>query len=219
MAIRNPVTNKNTQTNPEILEYLSGMYSDVSPVQLQQLRQSMENMTFDPSEPVDTIFTQINGPTDLATLARAPITKPQKIHYVYLTLQGAEKFNSSLTSWNAKAPADHTWLNCQVHFRDAQRALKKTGALTIQDSMNQTEMVSLVAEGIEKVLNMNDTHKMEQQHTAQQSEVSALQQQLAEMHTLIQNMQQGQESIPHLAMSAVAQPSMMLPNNMPFQQW
>eukprot|EP00957_Ditylum_brightwellii_P145469 11076383-Ditylum_brightwellii.AAC.1 len=62
-------------------------------------------------------------------------------------------------------------------------------------------MVNLVAEGIKKALNMNDAHKMEQQHTVQQSEVLALQQQLSEMRTLIQTMQQGQENRTYPAMN------------------
>eukprot|EP00957_Ditylum_brightwellii_P143590 10939565-Ditylum_brightwellii.AAC.1 len=105
-------------------------------------------MTFDPAEPVDAINTQINALADLATITRAPITDPQKINYVYLMLQLAGKFNSSLTSWNTRPAANHIWINCQMHFRDAQKALKKTGALTIQDSMSHTKMINLVEEGI-----------------------------------------------------------------------
>eukprot|EP00957_Ditylum_brightwellii_P211410 15366140-Ditylum_brightwellii.AAC.2 len=67
----------------------------------------------------------------------APLTEPQKIDHVYLILQRTGKFNLSLTVWNARPRADHTWVNCQSHFRGAQKVLKKTGALPVQDRMNQ----------------------------------------------------------------------------------
>eukprot|EP00957_Ditylum_brightwellii_P175065 13329410-Ditylum_brightwellii.AAC.1 len=100
-------------------------------------------MTFNPAEQVDTIYTQINALADLATIAKAPITEPQKINYIYLTPQCAGKFNSSLASWNARPPVEHTQINCQTHFRDEQKALKKTGALATQDGMNHSEMINL----------------------------------------------------------------------------
>eukprot|EP00957_Ditylum_brightwellii_P211195 15365875-Ditylum_brightwellii.AAC.1 len=217
MAIWNPVTNKITKTIPEIMEYLFDTYCDVSPAQLQELCQHVKNITLDPSEPVDTIYTQINTLSDLATIAKAPITDPQKINYVYLTLHRAGKFNSSLTLWNTKPPAGHTWSNYQLHFRDAQKALKKTGTLTIQDGMNHTEMINLVAEGIKKALNMNNEKKVEQINMAQNNEVSALQQQLAEIWTLIESMQKGQQNVSFPTANAVAQQPMLMPT--PMQQW
>eukprot|EP00957_Ditylum_brightwellii_P009790 738395-Ditylum_brightwellii.AAC.1 len=126
MAIQNLVTNKITRTIHEILEYLFDTYGDVSPTQLQDLCQNIKTMAFNLTQPVDTIFTHINGLADLATIAKAPKTNPQKINNVYLTLQHVGKFNSSLTSWDARPHVNHTWSICQTNFRDAQKALKKT---------------------------------------------------------------------------------------------
>eukprot|EP00957_Ditylum_brightwellii_P135942 10368153-Ditylum_brightwellii.AAC.2 len=108
-AIRNIVTNKITWFIPCIFSYLFDAYGDVSPAQLQDHCNYIENFLFDPYKPVDTIFTKINQLADLATMAHNSISEPQKIDYVYLILQHTGKFNSSLTGWNAKPRIDHTW--------------------------------------------------------------------------------------------------------------
>eukprot|EP00957_Ditylum_brightwellii_P180035 13714769-Ditylum_brightwellii.AAC.1 len=78
------------------------------------------------------------------------------IDYVYLIVQCTGKFNSSLTAWNARPRADHMWVNCQSHFRDTQKALRKTGALTVQEGMNQEEIVNMIAEGIQHAINLKE---------------------------------------------------------------
>ena len=132
---------------------------------------------------MDTIFTEINQLADLANIEHNPISEPQKIDYVYLILQCASKFNSSLTAWNVKPRIDHTWIKCQSHFCDAQKALKKTGALTVQEILHTEQIVNMVTEGINQALMMKDN-----QITVQQTK-SNLVQQLAEMQEMIQNMQ------------------------------
>eukprot|EP00957_Ditylum_brightwellii_P103968 7921723-Ditylum_brightwellii.AAC.1 len=85
-AIRNLVTNKITQSIPCIFSYLFDAYGDISPAQLQELCNQVENFFFDTHKPVDTIFTEINQLADLADIAHNPISEPQKIGYVYLIL-------------------------------------------------------------------------------------------------------------------------------------
>eukprot|EP00957_Ditylum_brightwellii_P023640 1784127-Ditylum_brightwellii.AAC.1 len=86
-AIRNPVTNKITRTIPAIFAYLFYAYEVISPDQLQELQSIVKNYHFDPYEPVDTLYTEINSFADLATIAHSPVTDQQKIGYVYLALQ------------------------------------------------------------------------------------------------------------------------------------
>eukprot|EP00957_Ditylum_brightwellii_P071397 5427941-Ditylum_brightwellii.AAC.2 len=78
-AIRNPVTKKITQAIPCIFSNLFGAYGDVSPAQLQELQNWVENFLFDPYKPVDTIFTEINQLADLADIAHNSISEPQKL--------------------------------------------------------------------------------------------------------------------------------------------
>jgi hypothetical protein len=170
-AIRNLVTNKITQTIPSIFSYLFDAYGDVSPSQLQDLQNQVKTFLFDPHEPVDTISTEINQLADLEEIADNLISELQKIDYVYLILQCTSKFNSSLTAWNVKPRIDHTWIKCQTHFWDAQKALRKTGALMVQKALHTEQIVNMVSEGINQALIMKDN-----QITVQQNKSNLVQQ-------------------------------------------
>eukprot|EP00957_Ditylum_brightwellii_P143591 10939565-Ditylum_brightwellii.AAC.2 len=60
---------------------------------------------------------------------------------------------------------------------------------------------------------------MEHLNVTQHNEVLASQQQLAEMRTLNESVQKGQENISFPAVNAVAQQPMMVTNPMQMQQW
>ena len=154
-ALRNSVTNKITKTIPEIFHYLFETYGDVSPQELKALTSQVEALHFPPNEPVDTVFTEIDDLATIAELARAPISDQQKINMAYLILQNAQVYNNALTKWNQFDYAQHTWENFKVHFRDAQKALRRKGALTIQDTMNHIDIINLVQQGVQQALEHN----------------------------------------------------------------
>eukprot|EP00957_Ditylum_brightwellii_P102395 7805398-Ditylum_brightwellii.AAC.1 len=86
-AICNPVTHKITYTIPQIFDYLFDVYGDVSPSQLQELCNKLENFNFNPYEPVDTQYTKINSFANLAKLD----TLPSLIDKNRLCLSGTTK--------------------------------------------------------------------------------------------------------------------------------
>ena len=157
-AIRNPLTGKITKTIPEIFEYLFDTYGDVSPQELRMLTSQVEALTFPPNEPVDTIFAEIDELGTIAELAQAPISDQQKINMGYLLLQNAQIYSNALNKWNQKDTADQTWENFKTHSRDAQKALRRTGALTVQDSMNHADLINLVQQGVQMAMAENNSN-------------------------------------------------------------
>ena len=151
-ALRNPVTNKIVRSIPEIFDYLFETYGDVTPQELRHLTAQVESLTLPPTEPVDTIFTEIEDPGTIAELAHAPMTEQQKINMGYLLLQQTQVYSTALNRWNQKDRADQTWANFQTHFRDAQKSLRRTGALTVHESLNHTEIIDLVQQGVHQAL-------------------------------------------------------------------
>ena len=147
-ALRNPVTGKITKTIPEIFEYLFDTYGDVSPQELRMLTSQVEALTFPPNEPVDTIFAEIDELGTIAELAKAPMSEQQKINMGYLLLQNTQVYTNGLNKWNQRERAEHTWENFKTHFRNAQKALRRTGALTVQETINHAEIVDLVQQGV-----------------------------------------------------------------------
>ena len=98
------------------------------------------------------MLTEVDDLSDIAEIAKSLISDLQKVDMAYLLLQRTTKFSSVLTKWNEKADADKTWDNFKKHARDAQLILRNTGQLTVQESMNQAEIVNLVSKGVRQAL-------------------------------------------------------------------
>ena len=140
------------QSIPDIFEYLFETYGDITPQELRHLTTQVETMTFPPSEPVDTLFTEIDDLAMISELAKAPMTEQQMINMGYLLIQQAQVYSTALNKWNQMDHQEHTWENFKIHFRNAQKALRRTGALTVRDTLNHTEIVNLVQQGVQQTL-------------------------------------------------------------------
>ena len=101
----------------------------------------VETLPFPPQEPVDTIFSKIG---DLAQYANTSIIAFQKINMAYIHFQGCRIYKLSLTRWDESGNTSKTWLGFKEHFRAAHEALKRTGALTLQETFNQATVANMV---------------------------------------------------------------------------
>ena len=141
-ALRLPITNRLNATIPDIFLHLFTNYGDISPSELRTLTDQVQNMQYQPHEPVDTVFTEIDDLGTLAEMAEAPLTQPQKINIAHLLFQNTQAFNRGLTAWIGRPADEQTWENFKQHFRRAQLDLRKTGALTVQETINHTELMN-----------------------------------------------------------------------------
>ena len=157
-ALRDDNTQRIERTIPEVFQYLFDTYGDVTIEELKQMRHRMENLTFTPNEPVDSIFIEIDKYAKMCELAQAPLTTRQICDFGYMHMLKLLKYKSTLKEWNAKPVADQTWLNFKTLFRTAHRAMKKTGELQQHDGLNHTELMNVVSEGVrEAIKEMPDT--------------------------------------------------------------
>jgi len=147
-ALRTPGTNKLTQSIPDILTHLFTTYGDVTPQDLRELTSRVENLTFPPSEPVDTIFSEIDDLAAIAEIASAPITSTQKVNMAYIHFQKLQIFKTALHKWDEKPAQEKSWDNFKLHLRAAHKALRRTGALTIEETLNREELMNLVTDGM-----------------------------------------------------------------------
>ena len=70
----------------------------------------------------------------------------------YLLIQQAQVYSTALNKWNQRDIDDQTWEEFKSHFREAQKALCRTGVLTIKDTLNHTEIINLVQQGVQQAL-------------------------------------------------------------------
>ena len=152
-ALRQPGTHRLQRTIPEILEHLFETYGDVTPQDLRELTLRVETLSFAPSEPVDTIFAEIDDLASIAEIANSPITANQKINMAYILFQKTQVYKSALTRWDEKPSYDKDWDTFKLHFRTAYKSLRRTGALTIRDTLERDEVMNLVTDGVHQVLN------------------------------------------------------------------
>ena len=72
-ALRDKGTNRINKSIPQILQYLFDTFGDITPKEFKQLRDQVESMIFDPTEPVDTIFAEIEDLENIADMAENPM--------------------------------------------------------------------------------------------------------------------------------------------------
>ena len=105
--MRQPGTNKLQQIIPE-MAHLFNTYGDITPQDLREIQMRVENRSFPPSEPVDTIFIEIDKLASIADIANSPITLRQKINMAYLLFQKLHVYKNALNRWDDKDNADKT---------------------------------------------------------------------------------------------------------------
>ena len=103
-------------------------------------------------EAIDTIFGEIDNLATIADYANAPLMPFQKINMAYIYFQKCGIFKSTLTKWDEAADDGKTWLTFKEHFCAAHKAMKQTGALTIQETFNQDTVANMVEEELHQVL-------------------------------------------------------------------
>ena len=151
-ALRTPGTNKLTQTIPQIFDHLFSTYGDVAPQDLRELTTRVESLTFSPQEPVDTIFREMDNLATISEHANAPITASQRINMAYLYFQRSCIYKSALTRWDESDDNGKTWQGFKEHFRSAHKASKRTGALTINETMNHAAVANMVQAELQQAM-------------------------------------------------------------------
>ena len=211
-AIRDATTNSINMTTYDIIQYLYDTYGDITPEGLEDERDTVKNLTYDPNLPIDTIFTKIEKFTNFAEAARSPLNQQQSIDFAYNIFRRARVFQRYLLDWDKRAHLSKTWIQMKIDFRQAVKDLRKTGDLQVRD-LNANlvqEIVSGLQEAIEPALlaassttpSLAPTESMDvstislalQMNSATSDPIILLmQQQLATLTTLVQQMQTGQQ--------------------------
>ena len=110
-------------------------------------------MTFNPTEPVDEIFTEIDNYAEVVNIVNDPISSTQKCKLAYIVLLNTNFFCSGLKEWDKKDRQNQTWDEFKTHFRQVQKQLRQTGDLTIEETISNEELMSIVSENIFEQIN------------------------------------------------------------------
>jgi hypothetical protein len=107
-------------TRPEKCLITFFSYGSITEVDIEQ---NFENMrkAWDPQQPVETLFKQIQDCVDFAEAGRVVIGAAQKLSSAYSKIFKSGKFNRTCRRWDEKIETDKTWNNFKIHFAAAYR--------------------------------------------------------------------------------------------------
>jgi hypothetical protein len=111
-------------TSQDMLDHIFLSYGSITDVDIEQ---NFENMrkAWDPQQPVETLFKQIQDCIDFAEAGGVAIRAAQKLSSAYSKIFKSGKFNSACRRWDEKLEGGKTWNNFKIHFAAAYRQYRQ----------------------------------------------------------------------------------------------
>jgi hypothetical protein len=108
----------------DMLYHLFETYGNITAVYLEINFEHMRR-AWDPQEPVETLFKQIQYCADYYEAGGVLIGHPQQINVGYAKIFATGHFMSACRRWNEKPSAEKTWTHFKSHFAAANRQHKQ----------------------------------------------------------------------------------------------
>ena len=138
-GLRDSTTNAITRPLGGIILHLFDTYGKVTSQKIADEQQKVQNFTFDPVMPVDTVYSLVENLQILADAGRAPYTEMQLLNFAKNIITKTRIFNTIIRKWN-RLPANlQTWIAFKPKFRDAQQELRETDDLRVEDEKEENE--------------------------------------------------------------------------------
>jgi hypothetical protein len=110
--------------NDNMVDHLFETYGNITAVDLEINFEHMHR-AWDPQQPVETLFKQIQDCDDYSEAGGVPIGHSQQINVGYAKIFATGHFMSACRCWNEKPAADKTWTHFKSHFAAAHRQHKQ----------------------------------------------------------------------------------------------
>jgi hypothetical protein len=111
-------------SSKDMLDHLFEFYSNITAVDLEINFEHMRR-AWDPQQPVETLFKQIQDGADYFEAGGVLIDQPQQINIGYAKIFSTGHFMSACRRWNEKPTAEKTWAQFKSHFAAARRQHKQ----------------------------------------------------------------------------------------------
>ena len=145
-SLRNPTTDMIHQSIQEIFNFLKINYGQLSPQQLKEREASIDNLVYDPSTHINSVFNRIQQFQDICALVNQPKQDYQLVNHAYIIFQKVPIFHDSLIRWN-KRRDNKTYDDFKTYMRSEYNELGKVGGLTIgNSSLNSANLLKEIKE-------------------------------------------------------------------------
>jgi hypothetical protein len=125
-----------------MMDHLFETYGNITAVDLEI---NFENMrrAWDPQQPVETLFNQIQDCSDYSEAGVVLIGHPQKINVGYTKIFATGHFMSECRRWNEKPTAEKAWTQFKSHFAASRRQHKQMQGESAATSAYHSENASV----------------------------------------------------------------------------
>ena len=162
---------------------------------LEDRKQDLRTLAYDPAHPIDIIFNAVDDFADFANLGLQPLSNLQKISKAYVIINKTRTYKTDLTAWNCRPDIEKTWPNFfKEHFRRAHIEFRETTNVTLEESdlhRNNAQLVQHVVDGMTQAMASDttaDTNAVRFQEMSNSATRSTEAQQ--QLQTQLQQMQQ-----------------------------
>ena len=147
-ALLNRTTGQYASNLRDVITHLFTTHGKITPQQIRAKENTIYNMAFDISQPVDTVFNAIDDLADLAEHANSALSHQQMMDLAYVIFAKHPILQQDLRSWNRMTVVQRTWANMITHFREAQEDLSSlpTAGDMFHQANSMTTMADLVAQ-------------------------------------------------------------------------
>jgi hypothetical protein len=143
-ALLNRTTGQCATNLRDVLTHLFATHGKITPQQIRVKENTIYDMAFDISMPVDTVFNAIDDLADLAEHANSALSHQQMMDLAYVIFSKHPILQQDLRAWNRMTACQRTWANMITHFREAQQDL--SSLRTAGDMFHQANTMSTMAD-------------------------------------------------------------------------
>ena len=123
-----------------MLQYMYETYGDITPTELEDNDERMRT-AYDATEPIETLYNQIENAVDIAEAGKQPYTTPQILTRAYNLILQTGLMDDACSDWDDKAQTSKTWAEFKVHFAKAHKKLRQQQATASKTGMHATNAV------------------------------------------------------------------------------
>ena len=220
-SLRNQYTGYTAVTTWDIITHLYDTYGQISDLDLDENEKRIKKK-YEPDQPIDVLFKQIEEAEEYATTGNSPFTARQIVNTAFLLIFATGAYEDECKTWKRRTTATKTWANFKSDFmqayksrRDLQKLQKQATAGQLfgahasksidnntapTDISSVTDMFSQTTDKIEAIANAtlesgNQVAFLAQENVNLRAQVSSMQAILADMQTSLSSGQSSNTNI------------------------
>ena len=150
-AILDPVTYDLAGTIYDNLHFLMTTYGKVTPEQVNEEYEKVNNIIYNPTLPIDSIFNAIIELSELAEAGENPYTPQQQITICYNILNRSGRMTQDIKEWNRRPALLKNWTTFKTFFRRVHTEIRATSNDTVE-AMQHANIARHVIDGIRHLI-------------------------------------------------------------------